>query len=139
MPWRWVAWNSEGCWAGDCFYVIEANDVEVQTYPTRVPKQMRPRGPGPAGNATGGSGTGHDGDHGQPIAPAPQRNLAMSDFQSSEPAISHQTVETVSANVSSLHVNVAPQLETPASPLSNICAIGRSRIPTVSNRCLNFN
>lgn len=73
---------------------------------------------------------------------APGRHLAMSDFQSSEPAMSRQTVETVSALCESRFSARQRRTSTGGtcrrlhSPPSR--AVGRSRVPTVPNRCLNF-
>lgn len=93
---------------------------------------MRPRGPGPAGNATG------DGNRPCSCSAAPRRNLAMGGFQSAEPAISRQTVETVSRLCTptphrTWSGDTCRRLHSPPSR-----AIGRSRVPTGPNRCLNF-
>lgn len=66
----------------------------------------------------------------------------MSDFPSSEPALSRQTVDTGSALCEALFSARQRRTSTGGtrrrlhSPPSR--AIGRSRVPTVPDRCLNF-
>jgi hypothetical protein len=58
---------SRVCWVGDRFYVIEVNDVEAKTPSPQANATLGPR-PWAMQGTPRGTGTGHERDHGQPIA-----------------------------------------------------------------------